>query len=170
MLSAMNPTTTKGGSGIGSVPTAMPGVTKPSRTKTNSPPMQSDMSIISTRSNWIRLHLLFCFLASPMLCPGQVVQSARFELPLAATESGSYWVISVEEKGVILYRRAITNNNQMGMDIVRLDTALKAAWKGFIPIDKNMVIEQASTSQNNLFILLRDPGHGVENFQVLAIN
>ena len=51
----------QGGSGIGSVRMATRGVTKPSRTKWNSPRIQSDMFIISTRSSWIRLHLLFYF-------------------------------------------------------------------------------------------------------------
>jgi len=105
-----------------------------------------------------------------MPCPGQVVLSARFELPIAERENISYKVISLEEKGIFLYRKAISNDHQIGMDVVRLDTALKSLWKGFIPFEKDMMVQQASTSRNRLFILLQNPARGAGDFQVLAIN
>src|ERR1700704_1080961 len=114
-------TTNKGGSAIGSVPMVMLGVIKVSRTKWNSPRIQSDMFIISTRSSWIRLCLLFLWLGSSVPCPGQVVQSARFEIPIAERENVSYKVISLEEKGIFLYRKAIAHDNQIGIEVIRLD-------------------------------------------------
>jgi hypothetical protein len=99
-----------------------------------------------------------------------VIQSARFELPFAETDNVSYNVIPAGEKGIVLYRSAITKDNQTGVEIIRLDTALVLQWKGFIPIPKEMLVEQASLSKDNLFILLRDPFHSVGNFQVVAVN
>ena len=105
-----------------------------------------------------------------MLCRGQVVQSARFEIQLADAEKGSYKVISAGENGIVLYRRSITKDNQLGMEIIRLDTALKLLWKGFVPVNSQMMVEHVTFSRNNLFILLRDPAHATGNFQVLAVN
>ncbi len=128
------------------------------------------MFTTSTRSSWIRLYLFFSFLASVVLCPGQVVQSARFELPFAEKENVSYKAISAGEKGIVLYRSAVTRDNQFGIDVIYLDSALEPLWNGFIPIGKDMLVEQASISQNTVFILLRDPFHATGNFQVMAVN
>jgi len=135
------------------------------------------MFITSTRSGWIRarpgsapLCLLFYFFLSAPLCPGQVIQSAHFELPLAERENVNFKVISAGEKGIVLYRNAIARDNQPGIEIIRLDTALKSQWKGFIPIDGNMLVERASLSPDNVYLLLRDPFRRIGNFQVIAVS
>ena len=128
------------------------------------------MFIISTKSDWIRLYLLFYCILAAMPCRGQIVQSARFELLLADSEKPSYKMISAGENGIVVYERAISKDNQLGMEIIRLDTAMKLLWKGFVPIEDAVIVDHVALFRDNLFILLRNPAQASGNFQVLVVN
>ncbi len=137
----------------------------------NNPVITCVTSTMSIRLKWSRscFHLLFCCLVFSLPCQGQVIQLARFEVPLGKVESEYHQVVSLKEKGLLLYRRLLSKEG-VQMEIIRLDTALQPVWKGYISLEQNIQVQQATLYQHNLFILLRHSVNATGNFQVLAIN
>ena len=125
---------------------------------------------MSIRSKWIRscFHLLLSFLVFPSPSQGQIVQLARFEVPLNKTGYENFKVVSITEKGLLLYQRLYTPEN-MVIEVIRVDTALHEVWKGFITLERNTQVRQATLYHDNLFILLQNPSNAIGNFQVLTI-
>lgn len=125
---------------------------------------------MSIRSEWIRSCfflwlgiLLFCFPTR-----GQVVQLARFEVPLSSTEFEYYKVVSIREKGLLLYRKFFSAEGLV-IEIVRVDTSLHQVWQGFVTVERNNQIRLATLYKDNLFLLLQNPITAIGNFQVLTI-
>ncbi len=126
---------------------------------------------MSIRSKWNRAcsFLFFCGLVYSLPASGQVIQLTRFEVPLGTADYEYHKVVSLKEKGLLLYRRFLAKEGVV-MEITRVDTALNQVWKGYITLDQNNVVLQSTLYRDNLFILLRHSSGTVGNFRVLSIN
>jgi hypothetical protein len=112
---------------------------------------------------WIVLFWLFNSFATS----GQVQQLARFELPLNQGEE-NFNVVSAQQSGLIIYRNVFTNEG-IQLELIRLDSAMKQVWKGYIPIDRTLVILQTKVSGNQLYILFKSRNYISGDFLILDV-
>src|SRR5258708_2043985 len=170
MMSSATNRTTRAGSGIGTVLLLMPGDTRLSKIKLNNRVTRSVTSTMSIRSGWSRLRLyqliFLVFLSLPGW--GQVKQLERFEVPLIRAQNENYRVSSIQERGLLLYRR-IMSKDGMVLEVIRLDTSLRQVWKGYIEVDRNVLVQEVVVFNYDLFILLHNTSKIGGNFQVLTI-
>ena len=100
---------------------------------------------------------------------GQVVQPSRLEIPVGKQEPG-FEVIPAQEKGLFLYRRLMSRNNEHMLEIVKLDTALQQNWKGYLQIDSHYQLMGKRTGHNNLYLLLRAQEIMKKDMHLYAVN
>jgi hypothetical protein len=82
-----------------------------------------------------RIILLFLIL----LTSGALAQvsQVRFEMPLHSRQSEPYRTISLQKQGLLVYGSFIADGGA-ALEVIRLDTAFKEVWKGFIKVDRNL--------------------------------
>src|SRR3989337_3351065 len=67
----------------------------------------------------------------------QVLQTNRYELPV---EKDDYFqVIPSQEDGIFLHRRLYATSDDK-IEIIKLDTSFNVNWKGFLSIDKKIIL------------------------------
>ncbi len=128
------------------------------------------MCITLIKSDWIRLYSALLLLFSVLGASGQVTRLARFELPTGLVDQEAFQSIPADVDGIYLYRRAVTDNNHSGLQVIHLDTALRQVWQGFIPIQGNMSVERATVLKSQVYVLLRDPFRANANFQIMRVD
>jgi hypothetical protein len=123
-----------------------------------------------TSSGWNNFRsCLFGFpFACSLFCSGQVKQESRLEIPIDFDDQ-NYVTVSAKEDGLILLRKIIGENKDQ-IEVVRLDTALKETWRGYLTIDQNVGFHSASIHQGSLFVLLRDFKMLRSDFQVVNLD
>lgn len=117
-------------------------------------------------SNVIFHSFIFCCLA--VMSFAQVNQISRFEIP-QDENTNDYRVISLEDKGLLVYRRYF-NKGYISLEITRMDTTLQKQWVGIITLDNSLSMQQARVSNGNVFILFKQRNSAKSDFQVLEIN
>lgn len=119
--------------------------------------------------NWSRI------LAVGLLCLGthgvwaQVSQTLRFEIPLQEDDNNDFNVVSTNEFGLILYRRLVGRRGDQ-MELIRLDTSLNETWRGYIELDKNVVVVDTEARQDFFFMLYRNESYAASDFKIVAID
>ena len=102
-----------------------------------------------------RAHIIFflflCFKAS-----GQIEQIARWELPMSLDEDESFQVAPADSIGLIIYRKIIDKNTDQ-LELIRLDTALREIWRGYIAVDRGLNIAITCTRKNSFYLILQNP-------------
>lgn len=94
-----------------------------------------------------------CALASAFITSAQVMQTDRFELPIA---NGNHFfeIVPASDKGLFLHRR-LSGLNEDQLHLIKLDTSFQQIWSGFLAIDKNYLLMGHQAFNNKLFLLLR---------------
>ncbi len=100
---------------------------------------------------------------------GQSAQVNRYEVPLLVGENNYFKVASFKEKGLILHRTLFAPDSNP-IELIKLDTALKEQWKGYIAIDKSLSFFQARTRENFLILLYRHRAMINGNYLAVVIN
>jgi len=122
-------------------------------------------AMFSTLTRWLFLSLLAlqCFPAQ-----AQVNQSARIEIPLLKDRDDTYDIIPAQERGLFLFKRyASTNIDQI--EIIHLDTGFQTVWRGYLPIEKKLMLMGKKAQHNKLFMLFQSTDYTRKDFQLLAI-
>lgn len=129
------------------------------------------MFTMSTKSSWTREgRLILLLLLLSVLARAQMVQSAHVEIPLSERENEYFSIISAEEAGVLLYRRARTEKFQPGLEVIRMNNQLREMWRGFIPLERNILVPRAIIHQNHLYLLIENAFAPGANLQALSID
>ncbi|MEJ1241313.1 hypothetical protein WBG78_24400 [Chryseolinea sp. T2] len=124
-------------------------------------------SFISTK--WWSGSLIVLALISHFLCNAQqVLQTNRFEL-FSSRDETAFDVLPAHENGLFLYRRVGTDR-QDHIQLIKLDTAFKEQWKGFLPIDNRFVLVGKKVEEGKLYFLLRYHDFTRNNFQLFSID
>lgn len=122
----------------------------------------------STKS-WLISGLYLALILIPLTgYTQQVLQTNRFEL-FSARDEASFEVIPAFESGIFLYRRVGTDT-QDHIQLIKLDTAFKEQWKGFLPINDRFVLVGKKVDRKNLYFLLRYRDFTRNNFQLFTID
>jgi hypothetical protein len=98
----------------------------------------------------------------------QVVQSNRFELPVA--NRGDFFEIQpASDNGLFLHRQLLgTREDQL--QLVKLDTGFQEKWGGFIGVEKNYRLMGTKAFDQKLFMLLRYKDYSKNDLFLFIIN
>ncbi len=99
---------------------------------------------------------------------GQNADQVRFEIPLTAGQTEPYHTVSLQNDGLMLYSM-IYGREQNAIELIRLDTAFKEIWKGYIPTEKNIAIASHRQFEDKIFFLLKDRFNPLAEFLVLSV-
>ncbi|MBX2895661.1 MAG: hypothetical protein KF763_09480 [Cyclobacteriaceae bacterium] len=98
----------------------------------------------------------------------QVEQLNRFELVLSqADESGNFQVASLEEDGLLIYRK-VEIGDEDRLHLIKVDTSLQQSWQGYIGLAKNLSIAQIRLHNQVVYTLFKSSKFVSGNFQLLA--
>ena len=118
-----------------------------------------DMCFMSTVS--ICRNALFVILSFLSLTgTGQTIQVGRFEIQIEEDEKvevGNFTTSNLEKNGLMAYRRFL-GKKQDQFEMMRIDTALKTIWKGYIIVDKRQDVMVVNTYGNLFFYALERQG------------
>jgi hypothetical protein len=123
----------------------------------------------STLTKWwlssgIFLFLLVSFQASNAQ---QVLQTNRYELNLEKNDF--YDVMPSQEDGIFLYRRLLATDDDK-IEIIKLDTAFKVNWKGYLSIEKKVAMVAKRAINGKFFLLFRRPEVKRNNMQLYVVS
>lgn len=97
----------------------------------------------------------FSLLLYTSLAFGQVEQTGRWEIGMPTEDNETFKVVS-DSLGLIVYSKLLGNDKDQ-LELIRLDTALKEKWKGYISIERGLTVTRTTTRKNSLYLLLRNP-------------
>ncbi|HET6543299.1 MAG TPA: hypothetical protein VFG46_22585, partial [Chryseolinea sp.] len=97
----------------------------------------------------------------------QVLQTNRYELPLEKNDY--YEVMPSQEDGIFLYRRLLSTDDDK-IEIIKLDTAFKVNWKGFLSVDKRTALVARRAVNGQFFLLFRRMDMKRNNMQLYAVS
>ncbi|CAN5299450.1 hypothetical protein BH09BAC3_BH09BAC3_18740 [soil metagenome] len=130
---------------------------------------------MSTGSAWSRVFFLINLLFL-LILPGaqaQILQTERIEVPISENEFGiteKFKAIGLEGNGLIVYRRIPgLASSEDQLEMIKLDTALKADWKGYISVPKNLKVAHVQYSNNLFCILFKDQYLLGGDFQIVVV-
>lgn len=106
----------------------------------------------------------FCFQSSV----GQVLQTARFELPINR-DLERYEIIPAGNNGIFLYRR-LTDGKTDNLELLKLDTAFNQNWSGLLPVDNKYLVVGKRTANNRLYFLLRYYDFTRNNMAIVSVH
>jgi hypothetical protein len=84
---------------------------------------------------------------------GQVLQTDRYEVPVLNFEK-NFEIIPAGRQGLYLHRR-LNAAKEDQLQLIKLDTAFKEKWSGFLAIEKNYMLMGKKSFGSKLFLLLR---------------
>ena len=114
---------------------------------------------------WLRTRFFLLFLVTFQLSNAQqVLQTNRYELPL---EKNDYYdVMPSQEDGIFLFRRLLFSDDDK-IEIIKLDTAFRVNWKGYLSVDKRMVLVARRAINGQFFLLFRRVDMKRNNMQLV---
>jgi hypothetical protein len=98
----------------------------------------------------------------------QVIQSARVEF-LIGRNDPNFEVLTAHQQGLFLHRRIAGQDDADLIEIIKLDTAFKENWRGFLPFDKHYKIIAKRSEKDKIFFLLRHQDFSKNGFILYAI-
>ncbi|HKZ37537.1 MAG TPA: hypothetical protein VJ184_07810 [Chryseolinea sp.] len=97
----------------------------------------------------------------------QVLQTNRYELPV---EKDDYFeVMPSQEDGIFLHRRLYATSDDK-IEIIKLDTSFNVNWKGFLSIDKKMILMAKRAVRGHFYLLLRYQNFSKNNMEIFALD
>jgi hypothetical protein len=122
------------------------------------------MSSILTKW-WFISHLL---LLTSLASSGQVVQSARFEIPFSRNDT-KFEIIPADQYGLFLLRR-LGGFPDDQLEIAKLDTSFHESWHGYLAIDKKFLLVGKRTEKQKLYLLLRYMDFSKNDLELISID
>ena len=127
---------------------------------------------ISTRS-WCtkrvtRLTCLVFLTIVSMSASGQVIQNARYEIPVFEGEP-LFKTAPAGESGLFLHRTIAGLPND-AMHLVFLDTAFNLKWGGYIPVEPGFVESKTVFYDSSLYMLMRWRDYTKNDLRIAVIN
>lgn len=113
--------------------------------------------------------ILFFLMVGVDLLPAQIVQSGRLELAMESGETEKLKAASLGNNGLILYRRLAGKKDDQ-LELIKIDTALKETWKGYITLGKNVGLLRVQHTDELFFLLFRDRSFIGGDFQIVGVN
>jgi hypothetical protein len=124
------------------------------------------MSSISIKLKFVSLLILGLSFGT---CVGQVQQLDRFELIINENEpSEDYQASSLDDNGILIHRR-IPGRKEDQIELIKIDSSLHENWRGYITIQKDLLISHLKMKDNLVFILLKSGKYVSGDFQVIAV-
>lgn len=111
--------------------------------------------------------LLLILLTTGLSGYAQIEQTQRFESPIGG-EFQSYSVAPLDTSGVLIYRRYSGSEGDQ-LELVRLDTAFREVWKGYLPIARDLLLLSVKIHLGKIYLFLRSASVK-PNFTAIAIN
>lgn len=103
-----------------------------------------------------------------MVARAQVIQTARYELPVS--EDGSeYKVLPWQEHGLIVYRRLELQTAEDIIHFIRLDSSLQYKWDGSVSVSKQLSLVYAKCFGKNAHFLFK-PSMGFGDFKLFSMS
>lgn len=124
--------------------------------------------MFSTLTKWLFLNLCLLFTCLIASVQAQVLQTARFEIPIDR-ELERFEIIPAGNNGIFLYRR-FTDGKIDNIELIKLDTAFNQNWSGVLPIDRRYLIMGKRTANNKLYFLLRYQDFTRNNMALISIH
>lgn len=97
----------------------------------------------------------------------QVQQLDRFEISLGKDEK-FYEVIPAQNDGLFLHRRFAAAEEDR-LELVKLDTAFKINWRGYLPIHKKSALLGKRAELDNLYLLFRSEDFARKDMELFVI-
>lgn len=121
-------------------------------------------------TGWI-IRLLLRLIALGFVVPAsaQVLQTARYEIPILERNEPRYTAARLGTNGLMVYRR-IPGKKDDQLELIKLDTTLREEWRGSIAVSKKLDVAQVKSSNNQFYMLLKDPTYVGKDFVILAID
>ncbi|HZI24992.1 MAG TPA: hypothetical protein VFD46_07945, partial [Chryseolinea sp.] len=95
------------------------------------------------------------------------MQTNRYELSLEKNDF--YEVMPSQEDGMFIYRRLYAQDDDK-IEIIKLDTAFQVNWKGYLSVDKTLVLMAKRAIDGKFFLLLRSPDARKNNMHLYAVS
>ncbi|HMJ71660.1 MAG TPA: hypothetical protein VK508_22345 [Cyclobacteriaceae bacterium] len=76
--------------------------------------------------------------------------------------------MSLQRNGLLIYGLFITEGGN-AIELIRLDTTFKEVWKGYIQVDKNLVLYYSTYLNDRIYMLLKDRFNPTAEFQILSV-
>ena len=128
------------------------------------------MFFISTK-RWLTKAILFAALLAVFVfteTDGQVLQTERYEYHIGGQEK-EFDVIPAGFSGLYLQRYLFGPKGDQ-IQIIKLDTAFKETWSGFLSVEKNYMIMGRKAFEGKLFLLLRYKSYTKNNLLLYSVN
>jgi hypothetical protein len=113
------------------------------------------MSFIST--SWLFISIRVAIVSISLLLvtemKAQIIQPQRFEMPWPSFDK-QFDVISAGESGLYLNRKLYGSKIDQ-LQLMKLDTALKEQWNGYLTIERDYIQIGKEAYKNRLYLLLR---------------
>ncbi|MCE7863153.1 MAG: hypothetical protein DYG99_06395 [Bacteroidetes bacterium CHB5] len=98
----------------------------------------------------------------------QVEQLSRYELVITGNEGEAFNVASLEEDGLLIYRKVIVPGEDNRLHLIKIDTTLRESWQGYISVARNLAVSHIRMKDKIVYILLKAAGTISGNFAVIA--
>jgi hypothetical protein len=120
----------------------------------------------STSTKWWSTSLLLIF--SLATAYAQVKQTLRYEIPLQSFDK-NFEIISADTSGLYVYRKLYSVKDDQ-LHIIKLDTAFREKWAGYLAVNKNYLLMGKSSFQDKLYLLFRYYDFTRNDLLLFAIN
>lgn len=97
----------------------------------------------------------------------QIIQSARYEIPLYRDVS-NYEIIPAEENGLFVLRRIFVYDTDQ-LELTCLDTAFNYQWQGYLPLNKGSLLISKRAAYHKLYILQRNQKFSRNDLSLITI-
>jgi hypothetical protein len=104
----------------------------------------------------------------PLAVMAQVEQTARWEIN-TDQEAEVYKVAPADSLGVVVYSKGQGKDVDQ-IELIRLDTTLKEIWKGYIPVQKSLVIAFAHVFKKKMYLLLNHQTNPLVGFVMMELS
>jgi hypothetical protein len=131
---------------------------------------ESGKSFLLTSWLWSRrtLFTTLALLGTLLFSNAQVLQTSRFEFPLGALEH-DFQIIPAGTSGVYLTRHFARAGADL-IQIIKLDTAFKEQWAGFVPIEDSYAVISRKTQGDELFLLAKYSEYSKHDLILYIVN
>jgi hypothetical protein len=132
--------------------------------------MTATVTYFTLTKRWCtRIALITLLLISGSLeTSSQVLQTERYEYQLLGEED-DFEIIPAGFSGLYLQRYLLGPKRDQ-IQVVKLDTAFKETWSGFLPVEKNYMIMGKKSFEGKLYLLLRYKDYSRNDLLLYAIN
>jgi hypothetical protein len=113
------------------------------------------------------IFILFLLPLTP--AQSQVAQAGRYELPLFDSYSKPYAIVSLGPQGILVYGTVLADGIE-SLEVIRIDTALREIWKGYIKLERHSTVLKAQSADDKALVLLKDRFANTTDFTMVIIH